>query len=162
MRNWNTLPEPTHLLKPFVWIVPMRNWNAFSASRRAAPRTGLDRTYEELKLQIERWTGGFQRSVWIVPMRNWNSHRTPTGEVWTSFGSYLWGIETIVSEGAHITLALVWIVPMRNWNNRITADGRYARKKFGSYLWGIETNMGRSTFRFSAPTVWIVPMRNWN
>ena len=58
--------------REFVFIVPMRNWNATGTNRVPQDMLGFYRTYEELKRRFYLlWY--VNNHVFIVPMRNWNA-----------------------------------------------------------------------------------------
>ena len=162
MRNWNYISCTLISLGSTVWIVPMRNWNLSCIDWTGCPAPSLDRTYEELKLSIQRRnflrcpcldrTYEELKQVIVAKGRN-------TG---VGFGSYLWGIETISSQSLaqierdsldrtykelkHSSSALVQCTAL------LCLDRTYEELKlslpistpppsspFGSYLWGIET-----------------------
>ena len=101
-----------------VWIVPMRNWNSSAIwCRPPEGRTGLDRTYEELKHVTGTNTPSKDFRVWIVPMRNWNIPAFNIRFVRRMRLDRTYEELKLQRREDFFAVALhVWIVPMRNWN----------------------------------------------
>ena len=138
MRDWNLLNRNKRNSVWKVCILPMRDWNIKCHEQRGWQMAGLYLTYEGLKPanreDDQRWNG-----VCILPMRDWNTTIPSTICPFSSFVSYLWGIETDMI-GRYIQgHSRVCILPMRDWN-------------FSSFL----------SFLFVDTCVCILPMRDWN
>ena len=183
MRNWNRFVRRSLANILSVLIVPMRNWNFPPFLRASRDHHRFDRTYEELKHNID-----------VIP---------PDGA--PEFWSYLWGIETPYRPASHrqwwrfdrtyeeLKLAKatrsdsfrrkVLIVPMRNWNRAgcvlwrnlfLCFDRTYEELKrqycnTSSYvLRCFDRTYEELKLQFQALArpeprkVLIVPMRNWN
>ena len=122
-----------------VFIVPMRDWNFWTRERDKQLLPFLSYLWGiETSLTFKtstQWSFRFYRTyeglkhvflndiaactwVFIVPMRDWNSYysmQCHNGIRW--FLSYLWGIETEVTELVIDRYNEVFIVPMRDWNH---------------------------------------------
>jgi len=96
MRNWNSKSWIVSGYKMLVWIVPMRNWNFLWRTVFYCPSYGLDRTYEELKLECVRYTIKHPAQSLDRTYEELKRKQIPNLVIRSDrFGSYLWGIETI-------------------------------------------------------------------
>ena len=106
---------PTNSAKPYVWSLPMRNWNAVG-NGFVRHRAGV------WSLPMRNWNTTFTRSspfrayVWSLPMRNWNTAKNEALQkkldVWSlPMRNWNW-LRWIPG----YSLFLVWSLPMRNWN----------------------------------------------
>ena len=118
MRNWNSTVKVLLLGSLTVLIVPMRNWNSLcgissswigmfwsylwgietEAFNSFTKKHGscFDRTYEELKQQINPPPSHTARRFWsyLWGIETDKGNKPPAGNI--KFWSYLWGIETFL------------------------------------------------------------------
>ena len=94
--NRNKSPKVTLLSIATVLILPMRNGNLTHSGIYCTSLPGSYPTYEEWKLFI-KCDPDERRLVLILPMRNGNNISISSCfTVYTSFLSYLWGMETMI------------------------------------------------------------------
>ena len=146
---------------PFVFSIPMRDWNNTFWANNGWGTLGFQHTYEGLKPpMVVRYiakTKGFQHTYEGLKLES--AAHPPGGSVW--FSAYLWGIETTQFQQNIEPVLHRFQHTYEGLKLETDQTSQVVVSGFSAYLWGIETNFN-AVHHSPHGSVFSIPMRDWN